>query len=38
MQIPKWQIHDLRRTGVTGMAELGIAPQTSRRSNHVSGR
>jgi integrase len=33
-----WRIHDLRRTAVTGMAELGIRPDVIELSvNHVSG-
>jgi integrase len=33
-----WRIHDLRRTAVTGMAELGIAPHVVEAVvNHVSG-
>jgi integrase len=36
--IPPWRLHDLRRTAVTGMAELGIAPHVVERVvNHVSG-
>jgi len=36
--IPPWRLHDLRRTAVTGMAELGIAPHVIEAVvNHVSG-
>lgn len=35
---PAWRLHDLRRTAVTGMAELGIAPHVIELVvNHVSG-
>ena len=35
---PPWRIHDLRRTTVTGMAELGIRPDVIELCvNHVSG-
>ena len=38
MVIPPWRIHDLRRTAVTGMAELGIRPDVIERLvNHISG-
>jgi len=38
MKIPAWRIHDLRRTAVTGMAELGIRPDVIELCvNHVSG-
>ena len=38
MQIPPWRLHDLRRTAVTGMAELGIRPDVIELAvNHVSG-
>jgi integrase len=38
MNIPAWRIHDLRRTAVTGMAELGIPPDVIELCvNHVSG-
>ena len=38
MEIPAWQIHDLRRTAVTGMAELGIRPDVIELVvNHISG-
>lgn len=34
----EWRIHDLRRTAVTGMAELGIQPHVVEAAvNHVSG-
>ena len=36
--IPAWRLHDLRRTAVTGMAELGIRPDVIELTvNHVSG-
>jgi integrase len=36
--IPAWRLHDLRRTAVTGMAELGIQPHVIELVvNHVSG-
>ncbi len=36
--VPPWRIHDLRRTAVTGMAELGIAPHVIEAVvNHISG-
>jgi integrase len=36
--VPPWRLHDLRRTAVTGMAELGIAPHVIEMAvNHVSG-
>ena len=38
MKIPPWRLHDLRRTAVTGMAELGIRPDVIELVvNHVSG-
>jgi integrase len=38
MNIPAWRIHDLRRTLVTGMAELGLRPDVIELCvNHVSG-
>jgi integrase len=38
MRISPWRTHDLRRTTVTGMAELGIRPDVIERVvNHVSG-
>ena len=38
MKIPAWRIHDLRRSAVTGMAELGIRPDVIELCvNHVSG-
>ena len=37
--LPQWALHDLRRTVVTGMNELGIAPHVVEAVvNHVSGR
>jgi integrase len=36
--IPPWRLHDLRRTAVTGMVELDIAPHVVEAVvNHVSG-
>jgi integrase len=36
--IGAWRLHDLRRTAVTGMAELGVRPDVIERVvNHVSG-
>jgi integrase len=36
--IPPWRVHDLRRTAVTGMAELGIRPDVIELCvNHQSG-
>jgi integrase len=36
--VPPWRLHDLRRTAVTGMAEIGIAPHVIELVvNHVSG-
>ena len=38
VQIPRWTLHDLRRTGVSGMARLGIAlPVIEKVVNHSSG-
>ena len=38
MKIPPWRLHDLRRTFVTGLAELGIRPDVIELAvNHVSG-
>jgi hypothetical protein len=38
LAIPPWILHDLRRTTVTGMAELGVAPHVIELCvNHVSG-
>ena len=37
-KIPPWQLRDLRRTFVTGMGELGIAPHVIELCvNHISG-
>jgi integrase len=37
-ELKPWVIHDLRRTAVTGMAELGIRPEVIEQVvNHVSG-
>jgi integrase len=36
--IPPWRLHDLRRTAVTGMAELGVPPHVVELVvNHISG-
>jgi integrase len=36
---PPWRLHDLRRTFVTGLAELGVRPDVIELAvNHVSGR
>jgi integrase len=36
--LPEWRLHDLRRTAVTGMAEIRIAPHIVEAVvNHVSG-
>ena len=38
LDLPAWTVHDLRRTAVTGMAEIGIAPHIVEAVvNHVSG-
>jgi integrase len=38
MDIEPWRLHDLRRTAVTGMAEIGIAPHfIEALVNHISG-
>ena len=38
MEIPPWVLHDLRRTAVTGMANLGIRPDVIELAvNHASG-
>jgi integrase len=38
MKISPWRLHDLRRTFVTGLAELGIRPDVIELAvNHVSG-
>jgi integrase len=35
---PHWTLHDLRRTGASGMARLGIAPHVADKGiNHVAG-
>ena len=37
-EIPAWVFHDLRRTAVTGMNEIGVAPHIVEQVvNHVSG-
>ena len=37
-ELKPWRIHDLRRTMVTGMAELGIRPDVIEQVvNHISG-
>jgi integrase len=36
--IPAWRLHDLRRTCITGMVELGIRPEVVELAvNHISG-
>ena len=36
--ISPWRVHDLRRTGATGMGALGVSPHvTERILNHISG-
>jgi integrase len=36
--MPAWRLHDLRRTAVTGMAELGVQPHVVEAVvNHISG-
>lgn len=36
--IPPWRLHDLRRTFVTGLIELGVAPHVVEVTvNHISG-
>jgi integrase len=38
MNAPAWRVHDLRRTAVTGMAELGIRPDVIELTiNHAGG-
>lgn len=38
MQVPKWILHDLRRTATTGMANLNFPPHVvDKILNHVSG-
>jgi integrase len=38
VQLPHWQIHDLRRTAATGMAGLGVQPHIIEAAlNHISG-
>jgi len=38
MKIPPWRLHDLRRTFVTGLIELGIPPHIVELAvNHISG-
>ena len=38
LNLPEWTVHDLRRTVVTGMAEIGIAPHIVEAVvNHISG-
>ncbi|HVJ76953.1 MAG TPA: tyrosine-type recombinase/integrase [Hyphomicrobium sp.] len=37
-KLEPWRVHDLRRTGATGLASLGIAPHIVERVlNHISG-
>ena len=36
--IPPWRLHDLRRTCVTNLVELGVAPHVVELAiNHISG-
>jgi integrase len=36
--VPAWRLHDLRRTAITNMAELGVRPDVIEMAvNHVSG-
>jgi integrase len=38
VKLPPWTLHDLRRTAVTGMVEIGVAPHVVEAVvNHVSG-
>jgi integrase len=38
LPLPPWQFHDIRRTGTTGMARLGIPPHIADKVlNHVTG-
>lgn len=38
LKLPAWRLHDIRRTVITGMAELGIQPHVVEAiANHVSG-
>jgi integrase len=38
LDLPEWTVHDLRRTVVTGMAEIGVSPHIVEAVvNHVSG-
>jgi integrase len=38
LKLPPWTLHDLRRTAVTGMVEIGVAPHVVEAVvNHVSG-
>jgi integrase len=38
VMIPSWRLHDLRRTAVTGMAEIGVPPHVIEHVvNHISG-
>jgi integrase len=37
-EMPEWWLHDLRRTGASGMAQLGVPPHVIERVlNHISG-
>ena len=38
LELPPWRLHDIRRTVITGMAELGVQPHVVEAiANHVSG-
>jgi integrase len=38
LELPEWNLHDLRRTGATGMAKLGVMPHVVEAVlNHISG-
>ena len=38
MALPEWHLHDLRRSTVTHMAEIGIEPAVVEAAvNHISG-
>jgi integrase len=39
VEIPRWIVHDLRRTAATGMARLNVPPHVvDKVLNHVSGK